>query len=104
MRTSLLNDQSRLPRSPKSGHTPLRGLVNIGPAIADRLEQAGAVTAGDLRSIGVAEVYRRLAAARAGKTVPVCYYLYSLQGALDGVHWNDLPAATKRRLLKQIGR
>lgn len=84
--------------------TPLRGLTNIGPTIADRLEQVGIVTVGELRAIGVAEVYQRVVAAHAGKSIPVCYYLYSLQGALDGVHWNDLPAATKQRLLKQVGR
>ena len=92
------------PRTKPRADTPLRGLTNIGPTIADRLAQVGVVTVGDLRAVGVAETHRRLVAAHAGKTIPVCYYLYSLQGALDGVHWNDLPAATKQRLLKQVGR
>jgi DNA transformation protein len=84
--------------------TPLRGLTNIGPTIADRLEQVGVVTVGDLSAIGVAAAYQRIVAAYAGKSIPVCYYLYSLQGALDGVHWNDLPTATKQHLLKQVRR
>jgi DNA transformation protein len=88
-------------RAPK---TKLRGLTNIGPTIADRLEQIGIVTVGDLRAVGVAEAYRRVVAAHAGKTLPVCYYLYSLRGALEGVHWNDLPEATKKRLLREVGR
>jgi DNA transformation protein and related proteins len=84
--------------------TPLRGLTNIGSTIADRLENAGIATVGDLRALGVAQAYRRVAAAHPGRTLPVCYYLYSLQGALEGVHWNDLPEVKKRALLKQIGR
>jgi len=91
-------------RSKPRADTPLRGLPNIGPIIADRLEQIGVVTVAELRAAGVAETYRRVVAAHPGKSIPVCDYLYSLQGALDGVHWNDLPAATKQRLLKQVGR
>lgn len=83
--------------------TLLRGLTNIGPTIADRLETVGVRTLGDLERIGPARVFRRLQQAYADRTIPVCYYLYSLQGALDGKHWNDIGAATKQRLLAEAG-
>ncbi len=38
------------------------------------------------------------------QTIPVCYYLYSLQGALTGHHWNDLPERVKEDLRKEAGR
>jgi len=37
-----------------------------------------------------------------GHTLPVCYYLYSLQGALLGLHWDDLPTELKTELRKQV--
>jgi DNA transformation protein len=76
----------------------LRGLKNIGPTIEKRLRDVGIETAEQLARIGPAEAWRRISEANPGATVPVCYYLYSLEGALRGVHWDDLPAAVKRRL------
>lgn len=84
--------------------TPLRGLTNIGPTIADRLEAVGVRTVGDLQRIGPARAFRRLQQAYAERTIPVCYYLYSLQGALEGKHWNDIGQASKQRLLAEAGR
>jgi len=83
--------------------TSLLGLRNIGPTIAARLAEVGIKTVGDLRSIGPARAYRRMKAANPGTVLPVCYNLYSLQGALQGVHWDALPAATKRELRQQAG-
>jgi DNA transformation protein len=82
--------------------TPLRGLKNIGPTIAARLEAVGIRTVGELRRVGSAAAYHLIKANSPGQTIPVCYYLYSLQGALDGIHWNDLPEKKKRRLLDQV--
>lgn len=78
--------------------TPLLGLTNIGPTIARRLSEININTVGDLQSIGPAEAYNRLRAHNPDTTLSVCYYLYSLQGALDGMHWDALPAAVKKRL------
>lgn len=83
--------------------TMLRGLKNIGPTIADRLETVGLKTLGDLKKIGPAKAFNLVKSAYSDITIPVCYYLYSLQGALVGKHWNDLPSATKKQLLEEAG-
>ncbi|MBX3303337.1 MAG: TfoX/Sxy family DNA transformation protein [Nitrospira sp.] len=86
-----------------TSNTLLHGLTNIGPAIAARLEAVGIKTVGDLRRIGgPAAAYNLVKANNPGKTIPVCYYLYSLQGALDGIHWDALPEKTKKKLLHEI--
>ncbi|MCI0332858.1 MAG: TfoX/Sxy family protein [Planctomycetes bacterium] len=86
-----------------SANTRLNGLTNIGPTIAARLEAVGIKTVADLRRAGgPAGAYNLLKANSSGKTVPVCYYLYSLQGALDRVHWDALTKKAKRKLLRQI--
>lgn len=83
--------------------TLLRGLKNIGPSIADRLESVGLKTLGDLKKLGPAGAFNLIRNAYSESTIPVCYYLYSLQGAMTGRHWNDLPSATKERLLNEAG-
>jgi DNA transformation protein and related proteins len=85
-----------------SANTLLKGLINIGPTIAARLEAVGIRTVGDLRRVGPAGVYNLVKANNPGKTIPVCYYLYSLQGALDDVHWDAVAEKTKQKLLRQI--
>lgn len=83
--------------------TPLNGLTNIGPTIAARLEAVGIETVGQLRAVGPAEAYKRVKAYNPGITIPICYYLYSLQGALDGTHWDDLAPSIKEKLLTDAG-
>lgn len=83
--------------------TELSQLANIGPTIEKRLNEIGVRSRADLEALGPAEAYKRIASANAGRTVSVCYYLYSLQGALDGVHWDALPKDVKDRLLREIG-
>ena len=83
--------------------TPLLGLKNIGPVIAARFAAVGIRTVGDVRDIGAAEAYKRVQASQKGATLPVCYYLYSLQGALEGVHWDALSPSAKKSLLDQAG-
>lgn len=81
--------------------TMLCGLKNIGPTIADRLEKVGLRTLGDLKKCGPAKAFNLVKSAYPDITIPVCYYLYSLQGALEGKHWNDLPSTIKERLLDE---
>jgi DNA transformation protein len=80
----------------------LNGLTNIGPTIAGRLEQVGIKTVADLKRVTPVGAYQLVRDNNPDKTIPVCYYLYSLQGALDEVHWNDLPKKLKDRLLEQV--
>lgn len=84
--------------------TELSELANIGPTIERRLNAIGVRSRADLERVGPAEAYRRIVAAHPGRTMSVCYYLYSLQGALDGRHWDALPVDVKNRLLREIGR
>jgi DNA transformation protein len=77
---------------------PLSELRNIGPTIAARLREVGIETEDDLARVGPLEAWRRVVEAQPGKTIPVCYYLYSLQGALLDLHWNNLPDEVKREL------
>lgn len=81
---------------------PVEQLRNIGPTIARRLEEVGIRTSGDLRSVGAVAAYQRICATNPGKTIPVCYYLYSLEGALRGRHWDALGSKIKQRLLSQL--
>lgn len=84
-------------------NTPLLGLKNIGPTIAARFKAVGVETVGGLRAIGPAEAYKRVKASRPDATTSVCYYLYSLQGALNGVHWDALSPSMKDKLLIDAG-
>lgn len=81
--------------------TELSQLPNIGPTIEKRLIEIGVRNRADLEALGPAEAYRRIAAANAGRIVSVGY-LYSLQGALDGVHRDALPLDVRTRLLREI--
>ena len=83
--------------------TAVHGLKNIGPTIAARLAAVGINSVGDLRGVGPAGAFKRLQRKYPAVTIPVCYYLYCLQGALDGVHWDALSPAVKDRLLEQAG-
>jgi len=81
----------------------LVALKNIGPTIARRLNGIGVRSEEDLRRMGPAEAYRRMQA-REQSTLPACYYLYSLAGALENRHWDDLSEEKKSALLKSAGR
>lgn len=78
--------------------TPLEDLANIGPTIARRLRGIGIATRADLAAVGPVEAWRRLMRSMPGRTVPLCYYLYSLEGALRDCHWSELPPVVKDEL------
>ena len=77
----------------------LGDLPNIGPTVRSRLGQIGVRTRADLKKVGPVNAYLRICANYPEQTIPVCYYLYSLQGALMGLHWNDVPQRLKDDLL-----
>ena len=78
--------------------TELSALQNIGPTIERRLNAIGVHSRADLARVGPVAAFRRIQKKNPDKTIPVCYYLYSLEGALRGVHWDDLPERVKIRL------
>ena len=82
----------------------LTDLPNIGKKIAARLNEAGIFTEDELRLAGPAEAHRRIKALYPGETIPVCYYLYSFEGALTGTHWDRIPGKRKQALRREIGR
>ena len=78
-------------------------LKNIGPTIARRLSAVGIRTRNDLERVGPARVFQRVRERHPEETVSVCYYLYSLDGALRGVHWDSLGSSRKARLRREAG-
>lgn len=88
-----------MPRRPVKSE--LSQLKNIGATIEQRLNEIGVYTRAGLGRIGPVAAYQQIKENHPDKTIAVCYYLYSLQGALDGVHWDTLPEKVKARLRKQ---
>ena len=76
----------------------LSHLTNIGPTIEKRLNEIGVYTRSDLERVGPVKAYRWISRNYSNQTIPVCYYLYSLQGALMDVHWNDVPKKMRDKL------
>lgn len=82
----------------------LKGAKNIGSTIIIRLNEIGVYSLSDLAEISPVNAYKKICEQNPEKTFPVCYYLYSLQGALLDLHWDDLPKELKKDLLIQVGR
>lgn len=78
----------------------LHRLPNLGPTIRARLHEIGVNTAAELKRLGAARAYNQLCKT-AGKKLPRCYYLYSLEAALRGVHWTSLSSRDKQRLVDE---
>ena len=79
----------------------LARLRNIGPTIENRLTEIGVHTRADLERVGAVNAYLRICANHTKRALPICYYLYSLQGALMDLHWDDLPEGLKQELRSQ---
>lgn len=80
----------------------LTDLKNIGPIIARRLNEIGVYSEDELRKVGSVEAHRRLKEKYPQETLPVCYYLYSFEGALCNQHWNNLDDKRKQQLKEKI--
>ena len=87
-----------------SSNRKLTDLPNIGKKIAARLNEAGIFTEDELRLAGPAEAHHRISALYPDETIPVCYYLYSFEGALTDKHWDKIPEQRKKELRREIGR
>ena len=66
-----------------------------------RLNEIGVRMRADLARVGPVAAYRQICANYPDRTIPVCYYLYSLEGALTDTHWDALPSAVKGALYSQ---
>jgi len=82
----------------------LKSAKNIGPTIEKYLNEIGVFSLADLSEMTPVKAYQNICEQHPDKTIPVCYYLYSLQGALLDMHWNDIPSELKTELLRQVGR
>ena len=74
---------------------PLSALKNIGNTVAMRLNAIGVKDEAGLRQLGAAKAYKKLSKKYSDKSLPVCYYLYSLEGALQNKHWDAFSQAEK---------
>ena len=81
----------------------LTDLKNIGQKIAVRLNEIGIFSEDELRHVGAAAAHRMIKEKYPDETLPVCYYLYSFEGALTGKHWNEIGDQRKQQLKSEIG-
>jgi DNA transformation protein len=81
----------------------LTDLRNIGKKIAGRLNEVGIFSEGDLRQVGAVGAHTMIRDKHPNETLPVCYYLYSFEGALTDKHWNDISEQRKQQLRAQVG-
>lgn len=83
-------------------NSDLRNVKNIGKTIEKYLNEIGIFTLADLAETTSAKAFIKIREQHPEKTIPVCYYLYSLEGALLNLHWNDLPSELKEELKDKI--
>ena len=77
----------------------LQHLTNLGKTSAQWLHASGIHSAADLRRLGAVGAYLAVRARgfRASKVL-----LYAIEGALLGVHWNQLSPARKHALNDEL--
>lgn len=85
-----------------SQNRTLTDLKNIGSKIAARLNEAGIFSEDELRLVGAVEAHRRIKEIYPEETLPLCYYLYSFEGALIDKHWNEIGEQKKNQLRAKI--
>ncbi len=78
-------------------------LQNIGEKLETRLNEIGIFSEDDLRRVGPVEAHQLIKGKYANETLPVCYYLYSFDGALSDRHWNDIGDERKIELKNRLG-
>ncbi len=103
--TQIAPSRATQPPVARRSNTPggLLGLRNIGPNVAKRLASIGITHIQALAQVGSPTAYRLMAQQASPQRLPVCYYLYSLEGALQGRHWDDFSVEEKLRLRQQTG-
>ena len=78
-------------------------LQNIGNTIAKRLNQIGVYTEDDLRAIGPVDAHKKIRDAYPKARLPLCYYLFSFEGALQGKRWDSIGEKRKEELKELLG-
>lgn len=74
----------------------LTKLPNIGPALADKLHNAGITSYEELASLGSIAALLKV---RASIDPQACYnMLYAIEGAIRGVRWHAIPRDEKQEL------
>lgn len=81
----------------------LSELKNIGKTVAARLHEIGVTNENELKNMGSCKAYQWLSDHNPEKHLPVCYYLYSLEGAIQDRHWDDFSEKEKTRLRLTAG-
>jgi len=81
----------------------LSELQNIGKTVATRLHEIGITNQSELKRLGAAKAYRWMSEKSSGTQLPVCYYLYSIEGAIQDKHWNSLTEQEKTDLRLAAG-
>ena len=81
----------------------LSELKNIGATVASKLHALGITSKAELKTLGSVKAYQWLSDSNPGKRLPVCYYLYSLEGAIQNRHWNDFSEQEKAKLRLAAG-
>ncbi|MCL7714898.1 TfoX/Sxy family protein [Stenotrophomonas mori] len=76
-------------------------LRNIGPKSAAWLRQVGLRSGEDLAAVGAVGAFVKVR--RAGFK-PSLNLLYSLEGALTGCHWQEVPEARRQQLVAEYER
>jgi len=77
-------------------------LKNIGVKIAGRLNEVGIFSERELASYGAINAFKMIQEKYPDETLPVCYYLYSFEGALCDKHWNRIGEKRKQELKSRI--
>ncbi len=78
-------------------HSDLLQLKNLGAASVNILHAIGVNSYADLKAMGPVEAYIRIKS----RGIHVSkVMLYALQGALLGIHWNELEPDLKQRLVE----
>lgn len=81
----------------------LTSLQNIGKTLAQKLNNIDIRSETDLKRIGSVKAYKWLQNKEPTKKLPLCYYLYSLEGAILNKDWRELTEGEKEQLRTQSG-
>jgi DNA transformation protein len=75
----------------------LRELLNIGPKLADKLNEIGISNYNELKAIGSQNAIVKIATIKHSRAC--INMLYALEGAIQGIRWHGLETERKNELL-----